>query len=104
MTITDQAVTASADAAGRAVITITPYRRQVWTVTQVSVEAPTAPGSATAALQKGSYLVTPLVPSADAAAGDPPVILRPGENLSVVWQGMNPGDHVRALFVYDDGS
>lgn len=103
MAITDQTVTATADASGNAVATITPYRRQVWRVDQVSIEAADGPGTATAALYKGSFLISPMVAQADAADGAPPVTLRPGERLHVRWSGLDPGNQARAIFIYDDG-
>lgn len=103
MASTDQTVTAIADANGDATATITPYRRQVWRVDQVSIEAATGPGTAIAALYKGDFLITPMVAQADAADGAPPIILRPGERMHVRWSGLHPGDQARAIFIYDDG-
>lgn len=103
MSATELALTNIADVNGAATITITPYRRQVWTVSQVSVEAVTTSTTAMATVRKGDFLITPLVAQADAAAGDPPVILRPGETLSVSWANLNAGDQVRAIILYDDG-
>jgi hypothetical protein len=104
VSVTDQELTAIGDANGQAVLSITPYRRQVWTVQQVSIEAATAPPEATAAVYKGDFQVTPLVAQSDAASGDPPVVLRPGQVLSVRWSNLNTGDQVRAIFFYDDGT
>lgn len=104
MAQTEVPLTGTADANGDAILSITPYRRQVWVVSQVSVEAETAPAEATAVVRKGDFLISPLVAHGDSADGDPPIVLRPGERLSVTWAGCNSGDQVRAIFIYDDGT
>lgn len=103
MAVTEVAQTATVDANGRAEVSITPYRRQVWTVQQVSVEMETAPPEATCEVRRDNYMISPLVAGADAASGDPPVVLRPGIRLRVIWRNATPGDQGRALFLLDDG-
>lgn len=81
------------------------------TVSQVSIAAidvagsstPTAPGNATAGVYFNGFLVTPLVAQADAASGDPPVVVGPNDLLAVVWTNCTPGRTVQATFIYDDG-
>jgi hypothetical protein len=104
MSITDTTRTSVADANGDADVSIMPYRRQVWKVQQVSTEAPAALGTALSAVYKGDFLISPLLAKADVASGDPPVQLRPSESLTVRWSGLVPGDRVRAIFIYDDGT
>lgn len=81
------------------------------TVSQVSIAAPdiagattpTAPGNATAGVYFNGFLVTPMVAQADAASGDPPVVVTPNDVLSVQWTNCTPGRLVNATFIYDDG-
>lgn len=92
---------------GTATIRFQPYSAQPWTVTQVSIELATAPVGATAALRlyrAGSavgFLVTPLVPTGDVAAGDPPVVVAPEDVLAAEWAGCTPGTLAKALILYE---
>jgi hypothetical protein len=103
----DRTRTATVAADGTARITIQPYGAQPWDMTQVSVELASAPIGATCALRKypsGSavgYLITPLVPTGDVAAGDPPVRLRPEDTMTVEWAGCTPGTLAKALLIYE---
>lgn len=74
-----------------------------WTVTQLSVELPDAPAGATCYARKNSYPISPLIPTGDTAAGDPPVILDPPDRLTIVWAGCTPGSAGKVLAFYDDG-
>jgi hypothetical protein len=74
-----------------------------WTVTQVSIAMPTAPAGATCQLQKNSFPVTPMVATGDTAGGDPPVMLRPSDVLTVTWTGCTPGTAAQVLVFFDDG-
>src|SRR6266536_4911705 len=76
---------------GTAVATITPDRGLTWVVSQVSVELPGAPAGATCAVRKNGALVSPIIPTGDTAAGDPPVVLMLGDALTVEWAGCTPG-------------
>lgn len=96
----DQTYVATVDAAGDATITITPTGFKPWLVSQVSIDMLTAPVGATCFLRKRGQMVTPLIPAADVAAGDPPVTLYQGEPLTVEWSGCTPGDQGQALVVY----
>lgn len=97
--------TATANASGAAVVTIkTRTRLQTWTVTQVSVEMPSAPIGTTCELRRNGFLVTPLVGTGDAASGDPPVILRGTDVLTVTWAGATPGLVGKVLIFFDDGN
>ena len=94
-------LTANVAAGGTATITVQPYGGRPWNVTQVSVELPTAPVGATCSLRKNGYLVTPLIPTGDAAAGDPPVLLLPEDLMTIEWAGCTPGTLAKALILYD---
>jgi len=61
-----------------------------WSITQVSVEMIDA-SSATCTLRYNGRLISPLVPNADTAGGDPPIILRSGDEMSIRWEAATPG-------------
>lgn len=88
---------------GTATVTIATNGVDTWTVSQVSVECPTAPSGSTCSLRKGSYLVSALIPTGDAATGDPPLVLRPQDTAEVAWSGCTPGDACKVFIIYDDG-
>lgn len=105
MALRDQALSVTTAANGTATATVqTRTKLQTWTVQQVSVEMPTAPIGATCALRKGGVLITPLIPTGDAASGDPPIILRPGDVLTIVFTGCTPGSIGTVLVIFDDGT
>jgi hypothetical protein len=89
---------------GTATITIQP-QGQSWRVSQVSVEQATAPAGATCALRlqhNGTgVLVTPLVPTGDAAGGDPPITITGFDALTVEWEHCTPGEPATALVLYE---
>jgi hypothetical protein len=87
---------------GTLTLTIAPTQSYMtWIIGQITVEMPTAPLGATCELRKLGALVTPLIPTADAAGGDPPVVLRAGESLTVKWTGCTTGDLGRVYWMYD---
>lgn len=104
MTITDQARSGVIGAAGTATLTFQPTGGQNWVVSQVSISAPTVGASATCVVNRDGYLITPMVPQGDAAAGDPPIVVRNGQRLTVVWGAAVVGAGVQALVIYDDGN
>lgn len=95
----------AADATGAAVY--------VWSmrvplmVRQVSVRATTTAAAPMAEVDRingdGQMIyVTPVVPTGDAVGGDPPLPLDPDQQLQVAMSGLNPGDPVTVLIIYDD--
>lgn len=75
---------------------------QQWSVTQVSFEMLTAPSGSTATLRKQNVLIAPAFSARKAAiGGDPPVPLRPGETISIVWDGCTSGDIGLVYILYD---
>jgi hypothetical protein len=96
-------LTATVAADGTAVIRVRPDGSRPWSVTQVSVEMASAPSGATCAVRRNDVLVTPVIAAGDAASGDPPVLLNPEDDLTVVWTSCTPGDIGRALIFYDVG-
>lgn len=101
----DRAYSVLVDGAGNATATIqTGSSFRTWTVSQISVEMPSAPLGATCDARKNGALITPLIATGDAATGDPPVTLRPGETLTVAFAGCTPGDVGTVFLIYDDGT
>lgn len=76
--------------------------RVFYRVRQVSIMAPDVGGAASAGLYLDDMLISPMVPQGDAAAGDPPVDLRPGRRMAVAWTGADPGAMCNAYFIYDE--
>ena len=106
MTVTDQPFTAVVDAAGVATVTFKPpTSRAKYIVQQVSVEYATAPISCVCTLRKNGRFITLIIPTGDAAGGDPPVPLSGGsDQMTVTFTGGTPGEIVNVFFIYDDGS
>jgi hypothetical protein len=105
MAVADQAYSVTVTAGGTATQRIqTGSKFETWTVSQVSVEMPAAPIGATCWLRKNGAPITPLIPTGDAATGDPPITLRPGETLTVEFAGCTVGDVGQIYVVYDDGT
>lgn len=74
-----------------------------WTIGQISMEEPTAPSGSTGEIRKNGSLITPFIPTGDTAAGDPPVLLRPSDVLTITWFGCTPGKVAKAFVMFDDG-
>lgn len=97
--------TAAVITGGTATVTVrTRTRLQTWSLQQVSVEMPSAPIGATCEFRRNGFLVTPLIPTGDAADGDPPIPLRGSDVVTVKWTGCTVGAIGRVLVVYDDGN
>ncbi len=103
----DSHFSAVTNAAGICAVSIsTGARSRDWSVSQISVEMLTAPvgvGGAVCFIRKNGVLVTQVLATADAAAGDPPVQLNPNDVLTVVWERATPGDIGKVFAIYDDG-
>ena len=96
----DAYLVGSVDAAGNLELGLTPTGQAPWLVQQVSTEMLTAPAGATCFLRKRGLAISPLIAAADAAGGDPPVVLYQGETLSVEWSGCTPGDQGTVVVIY----
>lgn len=104
MAAADTTLSVTVAAGGTATARIqTGSKFETWTVSQVSVEMPSAPIGATCWLRKNGAPITPLIPTGDAATGDPPITLRPGETMTVEFAGCTVGDIGTVYLVYDDG-
>jgi hypothetical protein len=88
-------------AAGTGTINVRTNAAVSWVVAQVSIELPSAPSGATADIRKNDYLVTPMIPSGDVAAGDPRILLRQTDTLSINWAGCTPNTIGKALVLYE---
>src|SRR5262245_56184745 len=96
---------ATVNAAGAATVSFTPRGSQLYRVTQVAVEmAASGAGSAVCAIRRNGALVTPVVGTGDAAGGDPPIWLWPGDSLTVEWTSAPVGAVGKATIFYDLGS
>ncbi len=89
---------------GRAVVTVWPGNLDRWTISQVSIEMPNAGGGAVCVLRKNRSFVTFLIPTGDAAGGDPPIVVGPSDRMTVEWTNCNPGDAGEVTIFYTSGS
>lgn len=93
-----------ADSSGRLELVFTPRSSGLVRATQVTAEMASGAGAACSVRRNGS-LVSPLVATGDAAGGDPPVWLWPGDQLSVLWTGAPAGAAGTMVVFYDlDGA
>lgn len=98
--------TASVGSNGRCTVTIRPTNSVVWTVSQVTIEmlpqpiTDSIPSGLSCYLRKNGYMVTPMVPNADAAGGDPAIQLLPSDVLTVEWTGGKQGHLGRVMAIY----
>lgn len=90
----------TADANGDLVLTLQVRGGVPALVTQVTAEMPLGAG-AVCALRLNGSLVSPLVPTGDAATGDPPIWVHPGDQMTVEWRGAPPGAIGAMLAVYE---
>lgn len=72
-------------------------------VSQVTSETSPRSGgvSAVCSLRLNGALISPLVPTGDAASGDPTVWVRPGDEMTVEWTGLVPGTVAKMAVIYD---
>jgi hypothetical protein len=93
---------ATADSGGAATVTFTPRSNDLYRVTQVAVEM-TGSGTAKCSIRRNGALVSPVVPTGDAAGGDPPIWLWPGDSLTVEWTSAPVGGIGKVTVFYDLG-
>lgn len=105
MAIGDRVYTATVGAAGTATVTIsTGSRTRFWSLQQISIELASAPVGATANIRKNGVLISAMIPTGDAAGGDPPIPLNPQDSVTVNWAGCTPGTVGRVYVVFDEVS
>lgn len=89
-------------ASGELTVTFTCPLNQSWDVTQITLEMPNASASATAEIRRGT---APVAPSPDAryasAAGEPPIPVRAGQSISVLWHTAAVGAVGRVFIIYE---
>jgi hypothetical protein len=97
-------LSAITDAAGACLISFRVPGQVAWQVEQITIDMPTAPLGATAELRVNGSLITPLVATGDAAAGDPPLPVYAGDVVEIEWTGATPGVQGKALLIYRTAS
>jgi hypothetical protein len=90
-------------AAGTATISFSPTGIYPWTVDQVSTEYDSAPSGCVCRLRRNGSQITPMVASGSVADGSPPIVLNPGDRITVEWSNATPGHVVKAWITFDDG-
>lgn len=90
----------TADAAGNLALTYRTRGNQLTRATQVTAEM-AGGSSAVCTLRRNGALISPLVPTGDAATGDPPIYVGPGDELTVEWAGATPGLIGKMVVIYD---
>ena len=103
MSLTEQTQTGIVPASGAIGLELRPGRLTL-IVSQVGIRAPDVGGGAIGNILKNGAIITPFVPYGDAPAGEPPIILRPGDVMRVDWTSAAVGARVEATFIYDDGT
>ncbi len=89
---------------GTATIEIRTTTNRDWTVSQISIEMATVTAGITCEMRKNGTLVTLLIPNGDSAGGDPPILLRPGDVITVTWRGGVATGIVGKAYVLSDDS
>lgn len=77
---------------GTLTLTVRPTASATWEVTQVSTEMRSAPNGAEGTLRKNGAFISDFLATADVNAGEPPVVLRQSDVLTITWTGCTPGD------------
>lgn len=74
--------------------------RNPWSVEQITIEMPGAVVGTQAFLRVNDVLVSPMIAFADAAAGEPPLPVRPGDVVEIEWLGAPAGAAGKVLVIY----
>lgn len=96
----DQTYPALVGPDGRAVVTVWPGNLDRWTISQVSAIMASAPAGATCVLKKNKSFITLMVPTGDAAGGDPPIVVGPSDRMTIEWGNCTPGDSGEVTIFY----
>lgn len=98
----DGGASGSVDANGDLVITFGPESpNYTWSVAQVSIRMEDAPVGAVCNIFKNTNFITAVIPTGDAAGGDPPIPLWPFDKIRVVWENCTPLASGEVYYVYD---
>jgi hypothetical protein len=95
--------TGTVAANGTLTIRVGPRRDQVWEISQISLEMPTAPAGATAEIRDVMGALMSPSYSARRASASGSQYLNPGETIAVTWQACTPGDVGRVWALYRKG-
>lgn len=94
---------ATVDATGICTVTIKPQGSTTWSVTQLSIEMPNAPSGTVLTLRTNGHLIdSPFSARRATAGGDPPIPLRPGDDITAEWTGATPGEQGLVFYIYDE--
>jgi hypothetical protein len=88
-------------AGGTGTVTIKTGTREVWIISQVTIELVGAPSGATADIRLNDYLVTLMVAQGDTAANDPPVTLLATDAVTVNWYGCTVNQIGKVMIFYE---
>lgn len=97
----DRAYSGTVAANGTLTLRVRPTNSATWEVTQVTTEMTSAPAGALCTLRKNRYKVSDLIATGDAAGGDPSVVIRSTDELTIEWSQCTPGDTGLALVFYN---
>lgn len=79
---------------------VRPRGSYTWEVRQVAVEMLNVTAGASCTVRINGWLISPVVAGGDAAAGDPPIDVGPGDVLTVEWLGGIAGRICKATVFY----
>jgi len=97
-------LSAITNAAGDCLISFRVPGQVAWQVSQITIDMPAAVAGTQAELRINDALVTPLIPFGDAAAGEPPLPVYPGDVVDILWTGAVAGTQGKALVIYRTAS
>lgn len=86
---------------GTATAVIAPTGGVPWNVTQVSAAILSAPPAAFAMSRVNGAFYSYFLPAGDVLAGEPPLLLQPGDVLTMEWSDCTPGQAGTVLVQYD---
>ena len=89
-------------ASGVLTLTFRARGNETYRCTQATAEM-TGGAAAICALRLNGGLISPMVSTGGAAAGDPPIWVGPGDDLTVEWTSATPGLIGKMLVIYDLG-
>lgn len=87
-------------ASGALTLTFRTRGNQLTRVTQATAEMDGG-GASICVLRLNGGLISPLVPTGDAASGDPPIYVGPGDELTLEWTGAPAGSLGKMVVIYD---
>lgn len=89
-----------AGAAGTVSLTVRARGSYPMIIQQVGLSMSPARSGARGAITLNGSPITPFAATGDATAGDPPIWVRPGDEMSIDWTGCTVGDICKATVIY----